>query len=288
MSPEFPASPESILLQPQFVAPAPPPPLPRPTPVAHATHTAALLLILLLTTLYGHLHTAPAIMQVTPHMTRFVSSILYEWLLLGSVIAGIYHRDVFLSAALLRRIPSLAVSFAQGLGIYVMGLVAVLGVSALLYFTPLRGMRNQGVLDALLPHTPAQFAVWFLVSLSAGVCEELIFRGYLLQQFTAWTSRPILSVLLAGLVFGSIHLYEGLGAILPIAALGIVYGLCVHYFRGDLRAVIVAHTLQDFLTALFALARTHTTHNAQQVHAVLGAWPHTLAQNIFSCSAFFS
>ena len=166
------------------------------------------------------------------------------------------------------------------MGIYVMGLGAILAVGAALYFTPLRGMRNQAVLDAMLPHTLAQFAVWFLVSLSAGVCEELIFRGYLLQQFTAWTGRPILSVVLAGLVFGSIHLYEGLGAILPIAALGIVYGLCVYYFRGDLRAVMVAHTLQDFLTALLALARPHAVHDAHQLHALM--------LNIFSRPAFFS
>ena len=264
--------------QPAFAAP--PPPAPRKAPVAHTAHTVALLCILLLTTVYGHMRSAPAVMQATPHITRFVSSILYEWLLLGSVIAGIYHREAFLSAALLSRIPSLAVSFARGIGIYFVGLFAILLVGAGLYFTPLRGMRNQGVLDALLPHTVAQFAVWFLVSLSAGVCEELIFRGYLQQQFIAWTGRPVLSVVLAGLVFGSIHLYEGLGAILPIAALGMVYGFCVLYFRGDLRAVIVAHTLQDFLTALFALGRPYAERNAHQLHE--------LAVNILWWPVFFS
>ena len=107
----------------------------------------------------------------------------------------------------------------------------------------------------MLPHTAVEFLMWFFVSLTAGICEELIFRGYLLQQLTAWTKRPIAAIVLAGALFGCIHLYEGIAAIAPLAALGIVYGLIVHRYKGDLRAVIVAHTLQDFLVALLALAR---------------------------------
>jgi membrane protease YdiL (CAAX protease family) len=79
----------------------------------------------------------------------------------------------------------------------------------------------------------------------------------LLRQLTAWTQRPFLAILLASLLFGSVHLYEGLGAILPLAALAIVYGLVVRHFKGDLRAVIIAHTLQDFVVALLLLLRPY-------------------------------
>ena len=249
-------------------------------PIAPAAHTIVFLLLLLLTTIYGHLHAAPALVEATPRLTRFISTVLYEWLLLGSVIAGIYHRGAFFDAAIFKRIPPLATTLLQGAGVYLLGLVAIVAVGAALYQTPLRGMHNDAVLHAMLPQTMPQLALWFLVSLTAGICEELIFRGYLLQQFIAWTGRPMVSVLLAGLVFGSIHLYEGLAAILPIAALGIVYGLIVVRYRGDLRAVMVAHTLQDFLIAIFALARPYAERHAHTVHA--------LAINISSLSSFFS
>ena len=110
---------------------------------------------------------------------------------------------------------------------------------------------------AMAPHTALQLLVWFAVSLSAGLCEEIIFRGYLLQQLSAWTQRPVVSIFLGALLFGSVHLYEGLGAILPLAALAVVFGFVVHHCKGDLRAVVVAHTLQDFIVALLLLARPY-------------------------------
>ena len=281
---------ESNTLQLQAQPAAPPPPTvptsSRPAPIAHAAHTLAFLLILLLTTVFGHLRTAPSVMDATPHMTRFLSSILYEWLLLGAVVAGIYHRRAFFTEALASCIPGPAKSMLLGAGIYLAGLFAIGLVSAALAYTPLRSMHNSAILHAMLPGTLPQLAVWFLVSLTAGVCEELIFRGYLQQQFAAWTGRPILSVVLAGIIFGSIHLYEGAAAILPIAALGMVYGFVVLHFRGDLRAVIVAHTLQDFLTALFVYTRSQTVHPAPPLHALMQA--HAFAQNISSFASFFS
>ena len=285
----------SHTLQPEALPPPPPPPIsptsitptwPRPTPIAHAAHTLAFLFILLLTTVYGHLRTAPAVLDATPHMTRFISSILYEWLLLGAVVAGIYHRGAFFTTAFASRIPGLVRSLLLGAGIYLAGLFAIGLVSAALAYTPLRSMHNSAVLHAMLPNTLPQLAVWFLLSLTAGVCEELIFRGYLQQQFTAWTGRPMFSVVLAGIIFGSIHLYEGAAAILPIAALGMVYGFVVLHFRGDLRAVIVAHTLQDFLTAVFVFTRPHAGHPAPPLHALMQS--HAFAQNISSFASFFS
>ena len=144
---------------------------------------------------------------------------------------------------------------AWGVIVYIAGLAATILVGISLYFTPLFHKRNEAVIMAMLPHTPLQFLMWFGVSLTAGVCEEIIFRGYMMQQVTAWTRSPVAAIVLTSLVFGSLHLYEGLGAILPLAALAIVYATAVRLMKGDLRAVIIAHTLQDFVVALLALAR---------------------------------
>jgi membrane protease YdiL (CAAX protease family) len=176
-------------------------------------------------------------------------------LLLGSVIAGIYHRRAFFLNAVVHPERSWPESVGLGAAVYCMGFLTIAIIGSALYFTPLFHRRNEEVILAMLPHTAFQFLVWFFVSLTAGICEELIFRGYLLQQLTAWTKRPILSIVAAGALFGCLHLYEGLGAIVPLAALGILFGFVVRHLKGDLRAVIVAHTLQDFLVAFIALAR---------------------------------
>ncbi len=246
--------------------PAPPSPLPPPVPevalrpIAHWTHTLALLGVLSLTTLYGRDRAASAPSDVS-HVTRYLTSILLEWLLLGAVIAGIYRRREFFLGAFRNRANTFAQTLGIGCAVYVSGFFAIAIVGLALYKTPLFHHRNEAYVLAMLPHSPLDFLVWFCVSLSAGVCEELIFRGYLLQQFTAWTRKPIASVLIAALLFGSVHLYEGLGAILPLAALAVVYGFVVRHFKGDLRAVIVAHTLQDFLVGFIGLAKPFLDHH---------------------------
>jgi membrane protease YdiL (CAAX protease family) len=238
-------------------ASTPPPPPPsdaRPQPIAHWTHTLALILFLLLSEALAHQRIAAANPSGSP-LLRYASTLTLEWLLLGSVIAGIYHRRAFFLLAVAQRERSWLASIGLGFAVYGMGFVLLAIIGFALFFTPLFRHRNEGVIAAMLPHTIIQFAVWFLVSLTAGICEEVIFRGYLLQQLTAWTKRPIASIVAVGALFGCLHLYEGLAAVVPLAALGILFGFVGRQLKGDLRAVIVAHTLQDFLVALLALAR---------------------------------
>jgi membrane protease YdiL (CAAX protease family) len=245
---------DSIVEQPD-VWPAPPPADTAPAPIAHWAHTLAICFVLLLTTLFGHARATSTALDVAPHAMRYTTTMLLEWLLRGSVIAGIYRRRDFFLASFRNREHTNVESLGLGMVVYLLGFMAVIAVGGLLYFTPLFHERNEAVVLAMLPHTVTDFVFWFGVSATAGVCEEVIFRGYLLRQLTAWTQRPVASIFIAALLFGSVHLYEGLGAILPLAALAVVYGFVVRHFKGDLRAVIIAHTLQDFVVAFIALAK---------------------------------
>src|SRR5262249_51346613 len=58
-------------------------------------------------------------------------------------------------------------------------------------------------------HTQDRIRAYDVVSLAAtcGFCEELVFRGYLTQQFSAWTGSRVLAVVLQGVVFGLAHGY---------------------------------------------------------------------------------
>ena len=58
-----------------------------------------------------------------------------------------------------------------------------------------------------------------------------------------------MSIAATSLRFGSLHLYEGVGGAVLVAVLGAVFAT-VALLLGNLRAVIVAHFLQDFLGGL--------------------------------------
>jgi uncharacterized protein len=62
--------------------------------------------------------------------------------------------------------------------------------------------------EPLLPHTIVEHRLFWLVSLTAGVCEELFFRGFLIWYLMAWMG-PLAAVLLSSAIFGMGHIYLG-------------------------------------------------------------------------------
>jgi len=86
--------------------------------------------------------------------------------------------------------------------------------------------------------------VWIVLSVSAGICEEIVYRGYLQRQFRTATRSIVAAVILQAVVFGSVHVYQGWKHVLVIVPLGILYGALVAW-RGNLRASMMAHTWSD-------------------------------------------
>ena len=101
---------------------------------------------------------------------------------------------------------------------------------------------------ATTPYQPPsgwlEVGLWILVSLAAGVGEEIIFRGYLQQQFHAATRSLAAAVVLQGFVFGLMHSYQGWKRVIVIVPLGILYGALVAW-RRNLRASMIAHAWSD-------------------------------------------
>jgi membrane protease YdiL (CAAX protease family) len=94
------------------------------------------------------------------------------------------------------------------------------------------------------PEGSKEIFVWILLSVSAGICEEIVFRGYLQQQFRAATGSLIAGIILQGAVFGLAHTYQGWKQVIVITALGILYGAFAAW-RKNLRANMIAHAWSD-------------------------------------------
>jgi membrane protease YdiL (CAAX protease family) len=82
------------------------------------------------------------------------------------------------------------------------------------------------------------------VCVTAGYCEEMIFRGYLQRQFLAMSGSVTVAVVGQALFFGIGHVYQGWKQVAIIVVLGVLYGALAAW-RKDLRANIIAHTWSD-------------------------------------------
>ncbi|MCJ8314603.1 MAG: CPBP family intramembrane metalloprotease [Saccharospirillaceae bacterium] len=114
----------------------------------------------------------------------------------------------------------------------------------------------------LMPRKPAELKLFVLgLSVSAGVCEELLFRGYLLNELMNF--MPVYAaVILSSLMFGLPHLYQGPIHVLRTACMGaflaILYLVC-----DSIYVPIVLHILFDMYGGF--LAYLVLSRNKQQL-----------------------
>ncbi len=101
----------------------------------------------------------------------------------------------------------------------------------------------------MMPQGVTESTCWVLLSISAAIAEELIFRGYLQRQFLAWTGRVPMAILFQVMVFGMAHGYQGLQGCLAVTAYGTLFTLLALY-RKSLRPGILAHAWTDIAGGL--------------------------------------
>ncbi len=138
----------------------------------------------------------------------------------------------------------------------VMGDLAIaLGLFVLIVGTALALQRFAQVgrspsVESLLPRRMEERAAWIVVALSAGICEEIVFRGYLLAQFTSLTGNPVVALVIQALLFGVAHANQGAVGAAVAGASGLLFGL-VAWRRRSLLPCIACHVALD-LAAGFA------------------------------------
>jgi membrane protease YdiL (CAAX protease family) len=82
---------------------------------------------------------------------------------------------------------------------------------------------------------------------TAGVVEELIFRGYLLPRLELLFKNKYLAIGISSLLFGLLHF--GFGTLINIIGpiiIGFVFALHYHEYR-NVKVVIIVHFLWDFI-----------------------------------------
>jgi uncharacterized protein len=99
------------------------------------------------------------------------------------------------------------------------------------------------------PRGVAEVTLWVMMSMTAGFCEELVFRGYLQRQFLALTGSAALAVMAQGVLFGVAHGYKGVKMVIVITVLGILFGVLAHW-RKSIRPGMIAHAWADILNVI--------------------------------------
>ena len=95
-----------------------------------------------------------------------------------------------------------------------------------------------------------EFVLAFLLVAVVALCEESIFRGYLILRLRNITSRAFTAAILSSLIFSLGHGYEGTAGVATVGVMGLAFAL-VYMWRKSLTAPIVMHFLNDFIVIVF-------------------------------------
>ena len=97
--------------------------------------------------------------------------------------------------------------------------------------------------DAVLPRTRGERSAFFGVSVTAGFCEELLFRGFLIAYFAQWIGWWPAGIA-SSVLFGIGHAYQGAAGVLKTTTVGMVMA-ALYVYSGSLWPSIVLHTALD-------------------------------------------
>ncbi len=104
----------------------------------------------------------------------------------------------------------------------------------------------------LAPHTPREYGWWLCVSITAGICEELLYRGFLVWALQPWVGLWLAAVL-SVVVFGAAHGYQGKDVVRPAVVGALLQGLAL--LTASILPGIVVHAMLDVATSGYGLVR---------------------------------
>jgi uncharacterized protein len=180
-----------------------------------------------------------------PRRAAYASSMASLWILAGLTAAvawgaGMTRPDLgFVGLPL----PLLLV-WTGGLTLAGIGIIAVFWLA---------GFRETPLVRELIPVSASDRGWFVALSVTAGITEELVFRGFLIHALVVATGSPVLAVVLSSGVFGVVHAYQQ-----PVGALrATVLGACLALplvIHGSIYPAILAHAVIDVAAGLW-LAR---------------------------------
>jgi len=155
-------------------------------------------------------------------------------------------------AATRRPWESLGLIFRPGPGSLIPAAVMALVVAYIVATLP-RALRDHDALmrvrrrlsgvERMLPRTAAELKAFGWLALTAGICEEVLYRGYLFWYAGHWLPQPYV-LLVTALVFGIGHSYQGMRGMVTTGIAGLLLG-GMYMLAGSLYLSMAVHTLTD-------------------------------------------
>jgi len=110
---------------------------------------------------------------------------------------------------------------------------------------------NDSDISILLPVTNKEKKIWTYVSITTGITEEIIYRGFTIYALTELFPNlsTFLIIGISSILFGLAHTYQGISGVIRTSIVGFIFGL-LYLVLGSIIPIIILHFLINFIAKL--------------------------------------
>lgn len=182
-------------------------------------------------------------------LALYGSTIGFQWVLLGlvawrSLVRGLAEKE-------------LGLGHRVGLELVAAGLLGAALLFAFQWFNLRRvGRSSGGVADLmrtlaarLLPANAVEFAPYCALAVTAGICEEFLYRGFAMAALSRAGAPGWAVVVITSILFGLAHAYQGRGGMIGTGLLGVLFAIMRLIFN-SLLPVTAWHAAVDLAAGI--------------------------------------
>ncbi|MCK5126363.1 MAG: CPBP family intramembrane metalloprotease [candidate division Zixibacteria bacterium] len=179
--------------------------------------------------------------QFDPILFFFLPTIIMLWSFVLVILLALWREKSSLSSIGMG-FPTLA-HLGLGIGFLLISNISLVIIQGIL---KLFGIPFNNNTDQILAIASDHIGWWLVISITAGVCEEIVYRGYLMTRIKGIIGRGwVIPIIGSVFAFSSGHLYQGTGGVIVITLYGAMFcGLYI--LTGSIWPGIIAHFIQDF------------------------------------------
>lgn len=109
----------------------------------------------------------------------------------------------------------------------------------------------ESTMGPMVPERRADRWGFAVLAVSAGTCEEVTYRGFLLTAIACvlptWPAFPVIAI--GAVIFGLAHVFQGVTGLIATTALGLLFGL-LFVLSGSIAVPMAFHVLVDLRVLL--------------------------------------
>jgi CAAX protease family protein len=182
-------------------------------------------------------------------VTLYAATIAFQWFMLGVVTWRALARG--LTPADLGLTSQLSAPIVAG-GLLGAGIIGGLQWLNLRRMGKMEGaapdfMRK--LTSRILPHSLVELLPYLALAVTAGVCEEFLYRGFAMAALSHAGLATWVVVLVTSILFGLAHAYQGRAGILGTGVLGFLFAV-TRILYNSLAPVMIWHTAVDIVAGI--------------------------------------